>query len=435
MDTDNLIKRHSNNSSSTTHQNDKFIHRKETQSSDSEMEPLPSLPNGSDLFLQSHHQQINKNNSRSKLGNLLKRSILGIIMISGCSYVCYSGPLIIMLMVLFIQTKCFHEVMTICNHVFKVRSVPFYSFFNWYFYIVANYYLNCGVLFEKMNVLLIKQNELMEFIIKFHFFISFSFYTFGIVVFVLSLEKRFYLKQFILFSYTQMSLVLLVIQPHLMIRNTLQGVIWFVTPVVIVNVNDISAYFFGILFGKTKLIKLSPKKTWEGYLGGAVSTVLINFVISSFLISYKRMICPLDYHSNGDYQTFTFDSCQVDKVFDDTIVYNVLSLITIKISTFQIHSAIFALFGSIIGPFGGFFASGFKRAFKIKDFAQTIPGHGGFMDRFDCQFFMSTFVYVYLNSFTNIYKNNNQLNNIFNDINNLSNDKKVLLYNLINKTV
>jgi CDP-diglyceride synthetase len=34
---------------------------------------------------------------------------------------------------------------------------------------------------------------------------------------------------------------------------------------------------------------------------------------------------------------------------------------------------------------GGFFASGFKRAFKIKDFGDTIPGHGGFTDRMDCQ--------------------------------------------------
>jgi phosphatidate cytidylyltransferase len=43
------------------------------------------------------------------------------------------------------------------------------------------------------------------------------------------------------------------------------------------------------------------------------------------------------------------------------------------------------LFASIIAPFGGFFASGFKRAFKIKDFGDSIPGHGGITDRMDCQ--------------------------------------------------
>ena len=38
-----------------------------------------------------------------------------------------------------------------------------------------------------------------------------------------------------------------------------------------------------------------------------------------------------------------------------------------------------------MAPFGGFFASGFKRAFDIKDFGHSIPGHGGMTDRMDCQ--------------------------------------------------
>ena len=50
----------------------------------------------------------------------------------------------------------------------------------------------------------------------------------------------------------------------------------------------------------------------------------------------------------------------------------------------QIHSFVIALFACTLGPFGGFFASGFKRAFKIKDFGNSIPGHGGLTDRFDC---------------------------------------------------
>jgi phosphatidate cytidylyltransferase len=44
-----------------------------------------------------------------------------------------------------------------------------------------------------------------------------------------------------------------------------------------------------------------------------------------------------------------------------------------------------ACFASLVAPFGGFFASGFKRAFNIKDFGQSIPGHGGMTDRMDCQ--------------------------------------------------
>ncbi len=72
---------------------------------------------------------------------------------------------------------------------------------------------------------------------------------------------------------------------------------------------------------------------------------------------------------------------------------------TLTIYPFFIHAFFMSIFASVIGPFGGFFASGFKRAFKIKDFGDIIPGHGGIMDRFDCQFLMATFVNVYIHSF------------------------------------
>lgn len=72
---------------------------------------------------------------------------------------------------------------------------------------------------------------------------------------------------------------------------------------------------------------------------------------------------------------------------------------TVDLYPFVLHSLALSVFSSVIGPFGGFFASGFKRAFKIKDFGDIIPGHGGIMDRFDCQYLMATFVNVYISSF------------------------------------
>ena len=44
--------------------------------------------------------------------------------------------------------------------------------------------------------------------------------------------------------------------------------------------NDIMAYMFGFFFGKTPLIKLSPKKTWEGFIGGAVATIAFGTAVS-----------------------------------------------------------------------------------------------------------------------------------------------------------
>lgn len=52
----------------------------------------------------------------------------------------------------------------------------------------------------------------------------------------------------------------------------------------------------------------------------------------------------------------------------------------------------FGLFTSFAAPFAGFLASGMKRAYQIKDFANTIPGHGGFTDRFDCTIFANIFM-------------------------------------------
>lgn len=65
----------------------------------------------------------------------------------------------------------------------------------------------------------------------------------------------------------------------------------------------------------------------------------------------------------------------------------------------QLHSFALSCFASSIAPFGGFFASGFKRAFKLKDFSETIPGHGGVADRVDCQIINGLFAYLYLSSF------------------------------------
>src|SRR5690606_22838536 len=61
---------------------------------------------------------------------------------------------------------------------------------------------------------------------------------------------------------------------------------------------------------------------------------------------------------------------------------------TISFAPIHFHVLVLSVFASLIAPFGGFFASGFKRTYGVKDFSQMIPGHGGITDRMDCQLLM-----------------------------------------------
>lgn len=59
--------------------------------------------------------------------------------------------------------------------------------------------------------------------------------------------------------------------------------------------NDVMAYMFGFFFGRTPLIKLSPKKTWEGFIGGGFATVAFGVIFSYFLCQYQFFVCPIEY--------------------------------------------------------------------------------------------------------------------------------------------
>ncbi|KAI3717916.1 hypothetical protein L1987_69838 [Smallanthus sonchifolius] len=141
-------------------------------------------------------------------------------------------------------------------------------------------------------------------------------------------------------------------------------------PASLIAINDVAAYFFGFFFGKTPLIKLSPKKTWEGFIGASITTIISAFLLANVLGRYQWLTCPRR-----------------------------LPWKEIAVLPVQWHALCLGLFASVIAPFGGFFASGFKRAFKIKDFGGSIPGHGGFTDRMDCQMVMAVFAYIYHQSF------------------------------------
>jgi phosphatidate cytidylyltransferase len=64
-------------------------------------------------------------------------------------------------------------------------------------------------------------------------------------------------------------------------------------PVFIVICNDCTAYIFGFFFGHTPLIELSPKKTWEGFMGAFASTMAFAWIASYFFAQDDFFRCPV----------------------------------------------------------------------------------------------------------------------------------------------
>ncbi len=116
-------------------------------------------------------------------------------------------------------------------------------------------------------------------------------------------------------------------------------------------INDTMAYIVGSLIGKTPLSKISPKKTWEGTLGGIILALLITGIIA-----WK----------------FSFN------------IYSILVIATIA---------------AISGTFGDLLESKLKRLAGVKDSGSLMPGHGGFLDRFDSLLLATPFVWLYVQLF------------------------------------
>uniref|UniRef100_A0A3P8WIS5 Phosphatidate cytidylyltransferase n=1 Tax=Cynoglossus semilaevis TaxID=244447 RepID=A0A3P8WIS5_CYNSE len=328
------------------------------------------------------------------------RGVLSMAMITFFFLIIYMGP-IVLILVMTVQIKCFQEIITIGYRVYRSYELPWFRTLSWYFLVCVNYFFYGETLADYFGAL-VQREEPLQFLSRYHRFISFALYlliiswpfllTCLLIVFVCLFQ----------FAWTHVTLLIVVTQSHLVIQNLFEGMIWFIVPISIVICNDIMAYLFGFFFGRTPLIKLSPKKTWEGFIGGFFSTVLFSFMLAYLLSQFQYFVCPVGF--NSETNGFTIE-CAPTEIFIlqtytlPAVIQNTLGWETVKLYPFQIHSIFLSTFASLIGPFGGFFASGFKRAFKIKDFASTIPGHGGIMDRFDCQYLMATFVHVYIASF------------------------------------
>ena len=120
-------------------------------------------------------------------------------------------------------------------------------------------------------------------------------------------------------------------------------------------INDTMAYIIGSLIGKTPLSKISPKKTWEGTIGGIVLCIVTVGLLLQYAIRLPEDAKVDPYH------------------------YHVLPAIA-----------------SIAGVFGDLLESKLKRMAGVKDSGHIMPGHGGFLDRFDSLLVATPFVWLYV---------------------------------------
>ena len=120
-------------------------------------------------------------------------------------------------------------------------------------------------------------------------------------------------------------------------------------------INDTMAYLVGSLIGKTPFSKISPKKTWEGTAGGALLCVTFIGLLAYFIPVAKQ----------------------------------------IAIQHWIAIAAICAIFGTA----GDLLESKIKRMANVKDSGSIMPGHGGFLDRFDSLLVAVPFVWLYVKLF------------------------------------
>lgn len=134
-----------------------------------------------------------------------------------------------------------------------------------------------------------------------------------------------------------------------------QADLGWILPVILIAsiwINDTMAYITGSIFGRTPLSKISPNKTWEGTIAGVILAVMI-----------------VSYGGNG--------------LFD-----------------LPLRPLIFvSLIASVIGTLGDLLESKIKRMAGVKDSGQMMPGHGGFLDRFDSLLLATPYVWIFADLF------------------------------------
>jgi phosphatidate cytidylyltransferase len=242
---------------------------------------------------------------------LVTRVVMGAMMITILTIVLNSDHIIIALTCLGLQILVFREILNVRYNVVKEKELIGFRSLNWFFLWSTLFFL-----YGKSVLLFLpfRSNIFIQNLTRYHLGSSFVLYVIGFVTFILTLRKGYYKYQMTQMTWTLMTLMIIVVQSNFIVTNIFEGIIWFILPCSIIVCNDIFAYFSGFFFGKKfinrQFLKISPNKTWEGFIGATFWTLLFGFFFADFLAQSQWFICP-----RAEIDAFKPLSCSPDPVF------------------------------------------------------------------------------------------------------------------------
>ena len=381
-----------------------------------------------------------------KREKLITRTVWGLIMFVYLNLILWGGHAWIIMNVFLAQMEIFREMVNV-RYDNRREDPPFFRSLQWAWFFVAVVYFYGEVVIKVMAInsadgsLDGRTEQDYEFL---HMRLVFLSYSIVFVMTVLSMKKKMYRYQMNQLAWTLLTLVMVVAQLQSVILNVFAGIFWFVIPTMLVIINDTMAYFCGRSLGrqlvdheKHPFLKLSPNKTWEGFVGGGLCTIVVAFFLPLLFVDSPWFVCPPNELSLMGLQPLncTFSAEFLPQTYKVPVggpftaipeligmpqamhVYSPEDLAAWRGSLgiafrlipewetsfscypVQLYCILLGAFASLVAPFGGFFASAIKRAYDAKDFDTFIPGHGGLMDRLDCQFIMGLCTCTFCNTF------------------------------------
>jgi len=336
----------------------------------------------------------------NKLKKLMKRLFFGTILICSFFAIISLGHLATLLLVFCVQILMFRELVTVrYNYERNRHKVPLFRTTQWGWFYTCMFYSYGHAFYSEQIFSTVRSRTLLQ-LLPYVELISLCLYSAMLMTFVFTLKKGYYKYQVSQLAWTIAAIVITVVQVNSFTQNIFSGLFWFVYPAGLVVCNDSMAYFSGLALGRTLIRRqfssISPNKTWEGFIGGGICTVLFAAVFPLILVRFRFLICPCERLVGSVFAV----QCITPKVFQPiTIVLPPWLGWSVTVLPIQLHGLALGAFASIVAPFGGLFASGIKRAYKAKDFSSLIPGHGGVFDRVDCQLIMGLATHIYFSTF------------------------------------